>query len=64
MTPEQQQRTAQELLGGGPGAAWIVTTLADWNVVLETVTLVLGIIIGTFSAYFLIRRFIRDRRKK
>ena len=63
VTPEQQQRTAQELLGGGPIAAWLTTTLADWNIVLETITLVIGIIVGAFSAYFLIRRFIRERRK-
>jgi len=63
MTPEQQQRTAQELLGGGPFAAWITTTLVEWNIVLETVTLVIGIIVGLFSAYFLVRRFMRERRK-
>ena len=64
MTSEQQQRTAQELIGGGPVAAWITTKLVEWNIVLETMTLIVGLIVGSFSAYFLIRRFIRERRKK
>lgn len=64
MNTEQQQRTAQELIGGGPAAAWITTKLVEWNIVLETVTLIIGIIVGAFSAYFLARRFIRERRKK
>lgn len=63
MTPEQQQRTAQELIGGGPVAAWITTKLVEWNIVLETLTLLTGLVVGGFSAYFLIRRFIRERRK-
>jgi hypothetical protein len=59
MSPEQQT-AAQKMLGGGPAAAWITTVLADWNIVLETVTLVLGIISGIVYLYFLVR----DKRKK
>ena len=64
VTPEQQQRTAQELIGGGPVAAWITTKLVEWNIVLETATLIVGLIVGGFSAYFLIRRFVRERKAK
>ena len=64
MNVDQQQKTAQELLGGGPVAAWVTTTLVEWNVVLETAVMILGIVTGTLSAYFLIRRFIRERKKK
>lgn len=56
----EQQAAAQKMLGGGPVAAWITTVLADWNVVLETATLILGLTTGAFYLYFLIR----DKRKK
>ena len=56
MNAEQQQKVAQDALGGGPIAAWITTVLADWNVVLETATLVLGLVNGVVYLYFLIRR--------
>jgi len=57
-----QQKTI-EALGGGPIVAAITTTLADWNVMLETATLVLGMLTGALSSYFLIRRLIVDRRR-
>lgn len=60
---EQQQKVA-EVLGGGPIAAFVTTTLTEWNVVLETATLVLGLIAGVFSVYFFVSRFIRERKAK
>jgi len=60
---EQQQKVAEVALST-PLASAIVTTLNDWNVILETATLTLGAVTGLFSAYFLIKRFIREQRAK
>lgn len=60
---EQQQKVA-EVLGGGPIAGYIVATLNEWNVVLETGVLILGFISGLFTVYFFVNRFIKERRAK
>lgn len=59
----QEQKIA-EAAGTGPIAAFVATTLTEWNIVLETVTLVLGLIAGAFSVYFFVNRFIKERKAK
>ena len=53
-----------EILGGGPIIAVATTATTELNATLETVTLCLGILTGLLSAYFLIRRFVQERRMK
>lgn len=59
----QQQKIA-EAAGTGPIAAFITTTLTEWNVILETATLLLGFVAGCFSVYFFVNRFIKERKAK
>lgn len=59
----QQQKIA-EAAGTGPIAAFITTTLAEWNIILETATLLLGLISGAFAVYFFVNRFIKERKAK
>ena len=60
---EQQQKIA-EAAGTGPIAAFVATTLTEWNVVIETTTLLLGFIAGCFSVYFFVKRFIKEQKAK
>jgi len=60
---EQQQKIA-EAAGTGPIAAFVTTTLTEWNIVIETATLLLGFIAGCFSVYFFVNRFIKERKAK
>ena len=60
---EQQQKIA-EAAGTGPIAAFVATTLTEWNVIIETATLLLGFVAGCFSVYFFVRRFIKERKSK
>ena len=60
---EQQQKIA-EAAGTGPIAAFVATTLTEWNVVIETATLLLGFIAGCFSVYFFVKRFLKERKAR
>lgn len=59
----QEQRIA-EAAGTGPIAAFIATTLTEWNIILETATLLLGLVSGAFAVYFFVNRFIKERKAK
>ena len=59
----QQQKIA-EAAGAGPIAAFVTTTLTEWNIILETATLLLGLISGAFAVYFFVNRFIKERKAK
>jgi len=59
----QEQRIA-EAAGTGPIAAFVTTTLTEWNIVLETATLLLGLVSGAFAVYFFVNRFIKERKAK
>jgi hypothetical protein len=60
---EQQQKVA-EAAGAGPIAGYVVATLNEWNVVLETGVLILGFISGLFTVYFFVNRFLKERKAK
>lgn len=60
---EQQQKIA-EAAGTGPIAAFVTTTLTEWNIVLETATLILGLISGAFAVYFFVNRFVKERKAR
>ena len=60
---EQQQKIA-EAAGTGPIAAFVTTSLTEWNIVLETATLILGLVSGAFAVYFFVNRFIKERKAK
>lgn len=59
----QEQRIA-EAAGTGPIAAFVTTTLTEWNIILETATLLLGLVSGAFAVYFFVNRFIKERKAK
>ena len=59
----QQQKIA-EAAGTGPIAAFITTTLTEWNIVLESATLVLGFISGAFAVYFFVKRYLKEQKAK
>jgi len=63
MRMEQQQKIA-EAAGTGPIAAFVTTTLTEWNIILETATLILGLVSGAFAVYFFVNRFIKERKAK
>ncbi len=60
---EQQQKIA-EAAGTGPIAAFVTTTLTEWNIVLETATLILGLVSGAFAVYFFVNRFLKEQKAK
>lgn len=59
MTQQVQARAADTLATIAIGA-WTLT-LADLNVILETVTLTLGMVAGVFALFFHIRRYRRGK---
>ena len=63
-TRTMQEQKIAEAAGTGPIAAFVTTTLTEWNIILETATLLLGLIAGAFSVYFFVNRFIKERKAK
>ena len=59
-----QQQTQERLVDGLAGTSLTVgvsMTLADFNVILETATLTIGLIAGAFAMFFQVRRYYRGK---
>ena len=61
-----QQQTQERLVDGLAGTsltAGVSMTLADFNVILETATLTIGLIAGVFALFFQVRRYRRGKKR-
>lgn len=54
---------AADTLSGGALASGLLAYLTDVNIVLETVTLLLGAVAGVFALFFHYRRWRNERKK-
>jgi hypothetical protein len=61
MQEQIQQRVADYSASVTMGS-WVTVTLSDFNAILETATLTLGLVAGAFSLYFHVRRALRHRK--
>ena len=60
-TPLQEK--VANVLSGAPIAASMGMSLGEFNIMLETATLVLGFVAGAFAMFFHIRRYLRSRAR-
>lgn len=61
-----EQQTQERLVDGLAGTsltAGISMNLADFNVMLETAVLVIGLVAGVFAMFFQIRRYYRGKKR-
>ena len=58
---QQTQERVVDTLAGTSLTAGISMTLADFNIILETATLTIGLIAGAFALFFQIRRYYRGK---
>ena len=59
-----QQQTQERVVDGLAGTsltAGVSMSLADFNVILETATLTIGLIAGAFAMFFQVRRYYRGK---
>ncbi len=60
---QQTQERAVDTLAGTSLTAGVSMNLADLNVILETVTLTIGLIAGVFALFFQVRRYYRGKKR-
>ncbi len=60
---QQTQERVVDTLAGTSLTAGVGMNLADLNVILETVTLTIGLIAGVFALFFQVRRYYRGKKR-
>ena len=61
-----EQKVQERLVDGLAGislTSGVSMTLADFNVILETATLTVGLIAGAFAMFFQVRRYYRGKKR-
>ncbi len=58
---QQTQERMVDTLAGTSLTAGVSMTLADFNTILETATLTIGLIAGVFALFFQVRRYYRGK---
>ncbi len=60
---QQTQERVVDTLAGTSLTAGVGMNLAELNVVLETVTLSVGLVAGVFALFFQVRRYYRGKKR-